>query len=458
MHRKHEIETFLDEKRVEHGIPGLSISVFDDEGILHATGLGAREIESRSPATAETRYSIASVTKTFTAVAILQLAERGELALSDEIREYVEYWNDVPGEPITVHDVLAHAHGMPSAYVGRRELLFAETPPTSPVVTREDYIRHINGAADRRILNPDGYMYSAFGYLILGEIIEEIADRSYAEYVEAEIFTPLEMDRSQVGYGEIAELGDNTITGYRIEDGEPVPNSHDLTEEIRPPYSGGGILSSVTDLASLGQCLLNEGSVDGTRVLTADLVTEMREHQAPAWETIDGDEIGYGYGMQIKELMGEPVAQHAGTAPDISRAYLGVLPESGVGVTLGVNMTDVPIGAIGEGVLAILNGKSPTEVVPTIALKQKLSAVTGTYEGYRGGVTVTVEATDTHITITYEDGPEWEFQAFPETTAHDDYRFYTIRSGGTRDPITFHETNDGMEFRCNVDRLNRVTR
>lgn len=456
MERTRDIETFLDEQRVEHDVPGLSVAVFDVDGVRHATGLGARDIEARAPATADTRYSIASVTKTVTAVAILQLVERGRLSLSGEIRSYVEYWTDVPGDPITVHDVLSHSHGMPSDYVGRRELLFSETPPASPVVTDDDYVRHVNGAADRRILDPNGYMYSGFGYLILGEILEAVVERSYATYVEEEIFEPLSMDRSQVGYGDIAELGDDTITGYRIEDGEPVPNSHDLEAELRPPYSGGGILSSVTDLATLGRCLLNDGATDGARLLAEDLVAEMTASQGPSWETIDGEEIGYGYGMQTTELMGDPVAQHTGTAPGISRAYLGIRPERSLGVTLGVNTTDVPIGSIGQGVLALLEGTTPSEAVPALALRRKLSAVTGTYEGYRGGTRVRVEAADSHITVTYEQGPEWEFPAFPETTAVDDYRFYTVRPSGARDPVTFHDTADGMEFRCNVDRLDRV--
>lgn len=99
------------------------------------------------------------------------------------------------------------------------------------------------------------------------------------------------------------------------------------------------------------------------------------------------------------------------------------------------------------------------EVVPSLALAEKIEAVTGTYEGYRGGLTATVDAADTgsHIEVTYEDGPGWEFPAFPESIAHDDYAFYTVRVDGLRDPVTFHETDDGMELRCNIDRLTRTT-
>lgn len=454
-----EIETFLDEKRVEHDIPGLSVTLFDTKGLIHTAGLGARDIASRSPATPNTRYSIASVTKTFTAIATLQLANTGALSLSDEIRRYVDYWNDVPGEPITVEDVLTHSHRMPSAYIGEREHLFAETPPTSPVITGDDYARHVNAAADRRFPPADdrGYLYSGFGYLVLGEIIEAVIDQPYGDYVEAEIFAPLGMEDAQVGYGELAEIEGDTVTGYRIEDGEPVPNSHNLKEVIRAPYSGGGILCSMTDLARLGRCLLNDGELEQTRVIPEHLAKEMSRQQAPTWDSIDGTESGYGYGLQIKELLGERVAAHTGTAPGISRGYLGVLPESGLGATLGVNTTEVPIGGIGEGVLAMLKGESPTESVPMLSLQEKLSTVTGIYKGFRGAMKTSVEACGTHIRVsTAEDSPGFDFPAFPENSAHNDYRFYTIRSGTTRLPVTFHERDGKMELHFGVDRLERI--
>ncbi|MFB6233886.1 MAG: hypothetical protein ABEH81_02170 [Halopenitus sp.] len=123
-----------------------------------------------------------------------------------------------------------------------------------------------------------------------------------------------------------------------------------------------------------------------------------------------------------------------------------------------MNTSSASIGTIGQGVLAIAAGESPREVVPTLALRNKLERVSGTYEGYRGGETVRVTVADppTHVVISYEDGPDWEFPAFPESVAHDDYRFYRVRENGIREPVVFAATDDGLELRCNVDRLVRV--
>ena len=105
------------------GRPGDERAVLDGDGIRYATGLGARDVQSRAPATAETLYSIASVTKTFTAMAVSSLVERDELALDDEIRDYVDFWADVPGDPITVRELLSHSSGIPTDYAMGRQYL-----------------------------------------------------------------------------------------------------------------------------------------------------------------------------------------------------------------------------------------------------------------------------------------------------------------------------------------------
>lgn len=454
------IETFLDEQMLEHDVPGLSITVVDRDGVCYATGMGARNIDARAPATPDTLYSIASVTKTFTAIATLQLVEAGELNLSDEIGDYVPYWSDVPGEPITVHDLLSHSSGMPSNYVGQRGFLFSETQPTTPVLTRDDYIRHYNGASDHRVSDLDGYLYSNEGYFILGELITEVSDRQYADHVENDIFSPLGMDRSQVGHGKLSETDEDSITGYIINDGEPVANEFDLESALRPPYSAGGILSSMTDLARLSQCLLNGGELDGTRILSTEMVEEMSTHQAPTWETVDGHERGYGYGQKIQTHTGEPFVGHTGTAGGVCRAFVGMLPESNLGVSLGTNTAGVPIETLAQGVLAIVQDQSPVETVPRLSVQHKIDAVTGRYRGYRGGLTADVEqAEDAEgcITITYQDGPEWEFSAVPESTVHDEYRFHTVWGDGKKEPVVFRDTSDGMVMRCNIDRLERTS-
>lgn len=112
---KRAIEDFLDDWRVKADIPGVAVALVDTDGTIFATGSGASDIKAREPATPDTRFPYASTTKVITGLTVLQFIERGTFALDDPIPAYVETWSDVPGEPITIRNLLTHSTGMPAA-------------------------------------------------------------------------------------------------------------------------------------------------------------------------------------------------------------------------------------------------------------------------------------------------------------------------------------------------------
>jgi len=450
---RRDIERFLDDWRIEADIPGASVAVVDRDGTLYAAGHGASDVEARTPATPDTRYPFASVSKLVTAMVVLQLVERGDLGLDDEIREYVDFWSDVPGDPITVHDLLTHSSGMPVDYAGDRTYLFAEDPPASPLVTLEDLRRHADGRTDQRVVDETRFMYNDRNYHVLGMVVEAVEGRPFAEVVEGNLFDPLGMAGATVGYGKLSEV-DDAITGFTIEDGVPTAKDFDLDARGLGP-AVNGVLASVSQMAELVRSLLNGGESDGTRVLDQGLVEELCSHQVTTRRTIDGARHGIGYGPRVQELFDETYVYHSGTAPGTGRAYAGMLPERGLGVTLGVNTPDVRIGAIGAGVLAILAGRDPEAVVPYLALRRKVRDVAGTYESSRGNLTVRVEpaGSDSYIRISKQG---WEFPAFPESVSGDGYGFYSVWAGGWRGPVEFHDTPEGMELRLLEHRLHRI--
>lgn len=278
-------------------------------------------------------------------------------------------------------------------------------------------------------MEEDRFMYSDTNYTLLGEIVETVDDRSFARVVEQDLFDPLDMDQSTIGYGELTEVED-TITGYVVEDGVPSATQFDLEADAAGlgPASPAGLLAPVTDVARLVVCLLNGGELEGTRVLSSGLVEEMCSHQGTKGHHVDGTPRGIGYGPRITEFLGERFVEHSGTAPGVGRAYLGLLPERGVGVTLGVNTTGVPVAALGQGVLALVAGERPVEVVPYLSLREKVRAVVGTYASPHGTTVVAVDPADNeaHVEATNESGAWWSFPAFPESMAHDDYTFTTV--------------------------------
>lgn len=450
---RRDFETFLDRWRGDHEVPGASVAVVDREGIRYAAGQGASDVRERTPATAETRYPFASVSKLVTAVSVLQLVDEDRVALDDPINGYIDLWADVPGDPITVEELLTHTSGMPADYAGERTYLFSEDPPVSPLVTLEDLRRHIDAVADQRITEQDRFMYNDRGYQILGLLVETVEERPFEAVVEEKIFDPLGMNESTIGYGPLSEI-DDAITGYTIEEGVPTPVDIDLdTRGLGPAVNG--VLAPVTEMALLVRCLMNSGELDGTRLLDTELADAMCTCQVTTRETIDGARHGMGYGPRVQEFLGEKYIYHSGTVPGIGQAFAGFLPNRGVGVTIGVNTAGVRIGVLGRSLLAILAGESPEESVPYLALRGKLQAVAGTYESPRGAMTVEVEPAGSNSYIEISAG-DWAFPAFPETTAIDEYEFHSVWAGGWRGAVEFHQTGEGMELRLLDHRLQKT--
>lgn len=458
---RRDVEAFLDDWRVEADVPGLSVAVVDDDALLYAAGLGARDIEEHAPATPETRYPFASTTKVLTGLTVLQLVERGDLALSDPIGDYVDTWTDVPGDPITVRELLTHATGIPADEGGPRNYLFGEHPPASPILTDDDRRRHLDGAAEWRVRDEDRFMYSDANYGLLGEIVAAVDGRPFARVVEEDVLAPLGMDGATIGFGELTAL-DDAVTGYTVEDGVPSATSLDLEADATGlgPAGAAGLLASVTAVGRLVRCLLNGGELDGTRVLAAELVAAMCSHQGPELSHVDGTPRGIGYGPRITELLDERLVEHAGTAPGVGRAYLGLLPGRDLGVALAVNTPALPVAALGQGVLALVAGEQPVEAVSSLGLREKVRSVTGTYESRHGTTVVRIDEAGggASVEATNASGAGWSFPAIPETMAPDDYTFTAVWSAGLERSLDFRETDAGMELRLGAHVLRRTGR
>lgn len=438
--KEREVEAFVEDWLVEEEIPGVSVAVFDAGGTLYATGLGARTLDGTEPATPETLYSVGSITKIVTAVAVFQLVERGDLALDDGIGEHVPFLGDVPGDPITVEELLTHSSGMPSDTVFERD----------NVATVRDLQLHADAAADQRLTDDDRFMYYNTGYKILGELVGTVDGRDYAAYVQEEIFSPLGMDRSTFDQTALQSEAD-AMTGYVVEDGERVPVEGPL--DFEAGVADGALISPVTELTRLLRCLLGDGELDGTRLLEPGTVREMRTQQRHRVSTLDGEQRGYGYGLMLEEFLDGHLVGHGGLV-EHAQAYAGGFPDRGLGVAVAVNRAEVPMWAIAQGVLAIAAGESPVDVVPEVSLREKIDAVTGRYEAFRGP-SATVADAGGHITVELEEWGE-KFPAFPESQAADEYAFYTVEPNGHRTPVEFREFDDGLAMLWGPARFNRT--
>lgn len=412
------VVSFVDDWRADQEIPGASVAVVDGERRRHATGLGERDRESGAPATAETLYGVGSVTKPYTAAAVLQLVDRTALALDDPVCDHVPVLESVPGEPITVGELLSHSAGLPRDFVASRDRRNADHA--------DDVLSYVDRAAGaQRLTDRPRYMYSNAGYYVLGALVEAVDGRSYETYLEAELFDPLGMNRATLDPGAL-ETDDDAMTGYHETDEGLVAGPFD--EGAGP---AGGLIAPVTELLPLLRCVDDGGLIDGERVLSRDAVTAMCRFQSPLLPAADDIRRGYGYGWELTEFLGETLVGHRGGI-GVSGAYVGLMPDRGLGVALAYNrLGRLPIQT-GQGVLAILAGESPREAVPLLGIAEAVEAVSGSYVAYQEAMTVTVSSGPAGTVTLDLSTPDTTVTATPEQVDDDRAVFAAQMGGGVR--------------------------
>ncbi len=304
---------------------GFSVAVVRDGRLVLAKGYGYANLAERVPASATTIYRLASITKEFTAAAILHLAERGRLSLDDPIGDYLpDYPGD--GQRITIRQLLSHTSGLSDASVLP---LLEESGGVG--IDRNELIDLV--AAQPLDSEPGAeHSYSNVGYILLGILIEHVTGRAYADYIEKEILRPLGLDRTFQCPDE--QRPDNGWAhGYDIQYGN-WPRALRLGRPpafIDPPpidmgvvSSAGALCSTATDLArwpGLLRSFLDPGS--------------FREMSRPT-VLADGTEVPYGLGLQIRRFGSHPALSHGGVVNGFV-SLLAEFPDDDLSVAMLVN-------------------------------------------------------------------------------------------------------------------------
>ena len=473
-----QIESFVDDYLTDNGVPGASVAITDENEVLYAKGFGAREFASNTPATPETLYRVASITKTVTAVAVLQLVEDGRLSLSDPVEDHVDYFEAVPGEPITVEELLSHTSGVPSDDVATitSPRLGDGDGPTVPLSSGEEFRRHVNGAAAaRRATDEPRCMYYNSGYAVLGEVIGACTGRSYAEYVEENVLDPLGMSRSAFDREAVEAEADRTAIYETTEEGRE-------RREFRyreQSYPNGGLVSSVTDLARFLRGLMNADSTDtdptdtnstdadpaesgaadarpaDSALLGADALATMTTPRGRFRTLVDGTDEEYALGAIVRPLGDDTLVGHGGTWG--CSGYAGYLADAGLGVAILCNtVPDTHPMEVGPALLGLAQGMDAAAANPYFAVREKLEFVAGTYESHRGLQSATVERAGLALEVTIGSGDRaTSYTCFPESAAADSYEFYTLSQKLHRLPVEFVVGDDAVDLFVDRNRLTK---
>jgi D-alanyl-D-alanine carboxypeptidase len=270
--------------------PGAAVIVVRDGKTVLRKGYGLVNVELSVPIAPEMVFRIGSVTKQFTAAAILKLVEAGKLSLSDEIGRFLP---DYPtrGKRITVEQLLNHTSGIRSL----------TGMPAWASHTREDWTpAQLIAFFQNEPLDFEpgtGWKYNNSGYLLLGAIIEKVSGKKYEDFLAETIFRPLGMERTR--YGSDGPLIAGRATGYQRTPGGVV-NAPYLSMTL--PYSAGGLVSTVDDLAKWQAALDKDGL----------LSAESRRRMWTPVTLHDGRATRYGFGWGIWRYEGHAVVEHGG--------------------------------------------------------------------------------------------------------------------------------------------------
>ena len=336
MHRETDkidgFDAFFSEKMAEFEVPGAVVGIVENDSIVYLKGLGVRELGKPDKVDPDTRFQIASVTKYFTGAAIGTLVDEGKLNWDTPVITYLPDFtlkDPYVGNHSNLRDMLAHRTGL------RRdgELLGRVGYSPSEVLYRMRYLESGAGFRER-------YLYSNAGYFIAGEAAAKADNRSWEELTDARIIKPLVMTRSG-SHPETLYLDDNHITGH----GGMAGDVHIIPFEESSLAASGQIVSTGRDMTQFLRMMLNEGSIDGTQILTPKTVKEIHAASLVAGPSgpLKDPNGAIGLGCDSYNFLGERVIEKNG-ALDGVRSIVILIPgkKSGIVVIANKQLTAFP--------------------------------------------------------------------------------------------------------------------
>jgi CubicO group peptidase (beta-lactamase class C family) len=367
---------------VPYGYSG-SLLVAKDGNVVISSGYGLADRENNVPVTAETVFDIGSITKQFTAAAILKLEMEGKLSVTDPVSRW---FPDVPADKqgMTLHHLLTHSSGLRDVFGGDYEV--AERDSLAGVILSSELL----WAPGTR------YRYSNAGYSLLGMVVEKASGMPYEHYLRQKLWGPAGMTRT--GYAGVQWRPGELAVGY-ARGGRRDGTSTEQRWAADGPWwnlrANGGVLSSVTDMYRWHQAL------EGDAILSAEAKRKLWTPHVP--ENEEGDSH-YGYGWAIMNTVrGTRLISHNG-GNNIFFADFRRYVDEGVVLLVMSNATDAPAARTLQAVTrTIFGGEVPAPPPVAVAGDSiRASAVAGTYTLPRGG-SLRVMASGDRLTVRPED-------------------------------------------------------
>jgi CubicO group peptidase (beta-lactamase class C family) len=293
-----------------HEVAGAVTLVIGPQRTLHLSAVGSSDLAAGTPMQSDALFWIASMTKPITASAVMMLQEEGRLSVEDPVAKYLPEFAEVQladGTPavITLHHLLTHSSGL--AEIGKDEGAAAHTLADLIPLFVHKPLQFAPGST---------WQYCQTGINSLGRIIEVVSGKSFPEFLQERLFTPLGM--ADTTFTPTAAQQLRLATPYQSKDGKltasRLPAAFDPTISGRVPMANGGLFSTAHDYGRFCQLMLNHGTLDGRRYLTAASVAAMTSVQSG--DLVTGFTPGNGWGLGwcvIRHPQGVSAALSPGT-------------------------------------------------------------------------------------------------------------------------------------------------
>lgn len=384
----------------EQGTPGLSIAITDRTHTLRVLTLGYANRDSRAPVTAQTRFAIGSITKSMTALAVLQLKDEGTVDLDAQVRRYLPWFSiDSGGRPVLVHELLSHTSGLPDDFA-----------------SEVGYEYDVLALRRARTLFAPGtsWSYSNDGYSTLGSLLARLDRRTWADALQARVLGPIGMGDSSPVFTPLAMA--SAAVGYQFRD-------NDRPASLAPPLvpspafdfvdPAGSVLSTPEDMARYMRFYLDGGKTESGRQLIspatfaamtrADVFRNGKPAGASGTVLSEAPAFyrQYGYGLAIFNENGDRVVGHTGGISGYT-ACMQMNLTRGFGVVAFANLVEAPLHpcAIVLYAMRALRAQSAGEALPTPqpardpALVERATDYAGTYTAPGGASLQVVDRAD----------------------------------------------------------------
>ena len=320
------IEYWIDAQKDYEKLPGLTAVITDKDENMWTGSFGLSNGESKM--NIENTFSICSISKLFTSVALMQLVEEGKISLDDKVEDVLPWFdinNDFDDAPnLTLKSILSHSSGLP------RESNHPYWPwPDFPFPSKQAVIDELN---NKEMLYPPSkyYQYSNLGLSLLGYVIEEVSGQSFDDYINKNILIPLGMSSTKTfmssdEYGKVLSLGYSSLNRNVERQKVNFFNADGIA-------AAAGFTSNVLDLAKFARWQLNLLSSDKKNILSAETLKNMHKVH---WDD-ELSSVTRGLGFGVYNLDGESWVGHGGSCPGY-RSQLYISPNLGIAYSVMIN-------------------------------------------------------------------------------------------------------------------------